>query len=86
MAIAGRDCDRLESLEELISAIDMGLDIEFDLYGTRYNISTNGKPFIAQCPEGDALYFDSAKDMVERHKVNGNALKDIWHDLEILAM
>lgn len=86
MAIAGKDFDRLESLNELISAIDMRLDLEFNLYGNRYNISTNGKPFIALCPEGDAIYYDNAKDMVEHHMINGKILQDSWQDFEILTM
>lgn len=86
MAIAGKDYDRLESLKELMEAIDMRLDIEFNLYGKRYNISTDGTPFIALCPDGDGNYYSDAKDMVENHKIDGKPLKDIWRDFEILAM
>lgn len=86
MAIAGKDYDRLECLRELTEAIDMRLDLEFYLYGVRYNISTNGKPFICVCPDGDAAYYDNADDMVNHYKVDGKLLKDIWQDFEILAM
>lgn len=86
MAIAGKDYDRLESLSELTKAIDMRLDLEFFLYGVRYNISTNEKPFICVCPDGNAVYYDNADDMVNHYKVDGKLLKDIWQDFEILAM
>ena len=44
---------KLESLTELEDAIQMGLDIEFLLHDTRYNISwRDDKPFICECPEG----------------------------------
>ena len=40
---------KLESLAELENAIEMGLDIEFLLYDTRYNISwRDNKPLIPQ--------------------------------------
>lgn len=86
MSIEGKDFDRLESLEELIWAIDIGLDLEFNLYGQRYNISTNGTPFIALCPDGGGIYYKDAADMLEHYTVNGFPLKDIWQDFEILAM
>lgn len=86
MSIAGKDYDRLESLDELIEAIDMGLDIEFNLHGIPYNISTDGIPFIAVCPDGDGVYYSDAKDMVDNHRIDGTPLKDIWQDFEILKM
>ena len=84
--IDGKDFARLESLQELIWAIDTGLDIEFYLYGTRYNISTNGTPFIAICPDGDGIYYQNAQDMIEHHAVNGKSLKDVWQDFEVIGM
>ena len=45
------DHAKFVSLEELIWAIDIGLDVEFFLDGVRYNISTDGTPFIAVCPQ-----------------------------------
>ena len=51
------NCGKLESLAELENAIEMGLDIEFLLYDTRYNISwRDNKPFICECPEGVAKF------------------------------
>ena len=47
------DFGKLTSLEELIEAIDMGLDILFVLHDVWYNISTNETPFVAVCPDGD---------------------------------
>lgn len=87
MSIPGKDYDRLENLEELATAIDMGLDIEFILYGARYDISwRNYKPFICVCPDGEAVFYENTQDMLEHHAVNGKSLKDIWQDFEILAM
>lgn len=86
MAIEGKDYARLESLDELIWAIDVGLDLEFNLYGQRYNISTDGTPFIAACPDGDGDYYQDANDMIEHHTINGKCLKETWQDFEILAM
>lgn len=34
-----KDCAKFESLSELTEAIETGLDIEFILFGERYNIS-----------------------------------------------
>lgn len=84
--IEGKDFGKLENLEELIWAIDAGLDVEFYLHDVRYNISTDGTPFIAVCPDGDGEYYKDARDMVENHKINGKALKDIWQDFKIWHM
>lgn len=86
MSIEGKNFDRLESLDELIQAIDIGLDIEFNLYGQRYNISTDGTPFIAVCPDGGGVHYKDAKDMVEHHMIDGKILREIWQDFEILFM
>ena len=77
---------RFTSLNELIEAIDMGLDIEFYLYGTRYNISTDGTPFIAVCPDGDGDYYQDGSDLVMNHMIDGSPLSDLWRDIEIRAM
>jgi hypothetical protein len=67
--------------------IDIGMDIEFFLYGTRYNISwRDDKPFICTCPDGDATFYNTPKEMLERYKVKNKPLKDIWRDIEILFM
>ena len=87
MSIAGKKFDRLESLDELHDAIEMGLDIEFILYGERYNISwREDKPFICTCPDGDAVFFEDTEDLLNRYEADGKVLKDIWEDMEILAM
>lgn len=84
--IEGKDYARLENLAELIDAIDMRLDVEFMLYGKRYNISTDGTPFIAECPDGDGDYYKDGADLVLHHFIAGKPLKDIWQDFEILFM
>ena len=49
------DLYELANLDELIDEIESGMDIEFYIYGFRYNISwRNDKPFICACPDGKA--------------------------------
>ena len=80
------DCAKLVSLEELIWAIDVGLDIEFFLHGVRYNISTDGTPFIAVCPDGDGDYYKDGTTLVTEHRINDVPLKEQWKDIDIWAM
>ena len=48
---------KLKSLDELMGQIEMGMDIEFQIYDVRYNISwRDDKPFICKCPDGDAVF------------------------------
>ena len=63
------------------------LDIEFFLYGVRYNISWRDyKPFICTCPDGDAVFFENADDLLDGYKINGKLLRDLWQDIEIYSM
>ena len=72
---------KLESLAELENAIEMGLD------DTRYNISwRDNKPFICECPEGVAKFFDTSELLLQRYEVGGNPLKSLWGDMKILSM
>lgn len=81
------DLYKLKNLNELMAQIEIGMDIEFYLYGLRYNISwRNGKPFICECPDGDAVFYDSPEEMFNNYKVHGNPLKNIWKDFEVLFM
>ena len=78
---------KLNSLKELMDEIDIGMDIEFLLYGIRYNISwDNGKPFICTCPDGEAVFYDSPVELFEKYKIREKPLKDMWKDFEILFM
>lgn len=78
---------RLVSLGELMQEIEIGMDIEFCVYGIRYNISwRDGKPFICTCPNGEAVFYDSPVEMFDKHKIKEKPLKDIWQDFEILFM
>lgn len=86
MPISGVGFDRLKSLDELIEAIEMRLDIEFILRGIRYNISTNGRPFIAVCPGGDGVFYANAKELLEKYRIGGSSLMELWPEMEILAM
>ena len=78
---------KFDSLQELIDSIDMGLDIEFYLHGTRYNISPGeDKYFICECPNGDAIYYDSGLEMINKHKIGAELLKNVWNDIGIYSM
>lgn len=82
-----KDYAKFENLQELSEAVDMGLDIEFLLFGKRYNISwRSDRPFICECPKGEAFFYFDARDMLDRHKVNGKQLKKIWKDIEVTSM
>ena len=80
------DHTKFVSREELIWAIDIGLDVEFFLDGVRYNISTDGTPFIAVCPDGDGDYYKDGTTLVTEHKINDVPLKEQWRDIDIWAM
>lgn len=78
---------KLKNLDELIESIEMGMDIEMFVYGTRYNISwRNYKPFICVCPDGDAVFFESTEDLMSNYKIKEKPLKEIWQDFEIYSM
>lgn len=78
---------KLKSLDELAQSINMGMDIEFYAYGTRYNISwRDNRPFICICPDGDAIFYDSPDEMLKEYAIHGKRLVDIWRDLEIISM
>lgn len=67
--------------------IDIGMDIEFFVYGKQYNISwRDNKPFICICPDGNAVFYDSPQEMFTEYRIDGKPLKDIWKDFEILVM
>lgn len=81
------DLYKLNSLEELTEDIENGMDIEFYIYESRYNISwRNNKPFICACPDGKAIFFDTVDEMIENFKINDLPLKSIWQDIEIIQM
>jgi len=78
---------KFNSLNEFIDSIDMGLDIEFYLYGIRYNISPgDDEYFICECPNGDAIYYKNGLEMVNTQKIAGELLKDIWQDIKVYSM
>lgn len=78
---------KFETQAELLEAIEMGLDIEFNLYRKKYNISwRDDKPFICECPDGEAIFYQNAQSMITEHKINDNALEKSWKDIEVLYM
>lgn len=80
------DFGKLTSLEELIEAIDMGLDIVFVLHDVWYNISTDGTPFVAVCPDGDGVYYPDGTTLVTEHAIYGVPLREQWQEMNIWAM
>ena len=81
------DLEKFNDLNELIYSINLGLDIKFYLYGTRYNISPgDDEYFICECPNGDAVYYKNGLDMVNNYKINDKLLKDIWKDIGLHSM
>lgn len=82
-----KDYAKFESLSELSEAIEMGLDIEFILFGKRYNISwRENKPFISECPDGAAKFYADVQSILDEHKINDTPLKELWNEIEILSM
>ena len=82
-----KDYAKLENLTELSDAMQMGMDIEFTLNEVRYNISwRDGKPFICECPEGEAVFYEDVQSMLSTHQINNKTLETLWKDMEILSM
>ncbi|MDU1598599.1 hypothetical protein [Peptostreptococcus anaerobius] len=79
--------DKFVNLEELIESIEMGLDIEFDLYGVRYYIGApQGELLISRdFGEIEDFYMD-AEDLVNNHYINDKPIKGIWQDIIIYNM
>lgn len=85
--IERKDYAKFENLPELFEAVEMGLDIEFLLFGERYNISwRNDRPFISECPDGEAIFYSDVKKMFDKHKINDKQLKELWKDIEVISM
>lgn len=77
---------KLNDLAQLVDAINMGLDIEFFIRGTRYNISWANKLFICTCPDGDAVFFNDTADLLNNYKIDNVPLKALWMDMDIYSM
>ncbi|WP_299994357.1 hypothetical protein [uncultured Clostridium sp.] len=81
------DLGKFNNLSELINSINLGLDIEFYLFGIRYNISPgDDEYFICECPNGNAVYYKNGLDMVNNYKINDKLLKDLWSDIGLYSM
>ena len=72
-----KDYAKFENLSELSEAIEIGLDIEFILYGERYNISWR---------DDETNFYTDAKAMLDKHKINDKQLKELWNDMKVLSM
>lgn len=81
------DLGKFNNLSELIDSINLGLDIEFYLFGIRYNISPgDDEYFICECPNGNAVYYKNGLDMVNNYKINDKLLKDLWSNIGLYSM
>ncbi len=81
------DLGKFNNLSELIDSINLVLDIEFYLFGIRYNISPgDDEYFICECPNGNAVYYKNGLDMVNNYKINDKLLKDLWSDIGLYSM
>lgn len=81
------DLGKFNNLSELIDSINLGLDIEFYLFGIRYNISPgDDEYFMCECPNGNAVYYKNGLDMVNNYKINDKLLKDLWSDIGLYSM
>lgn len=73
---------KLDSLQELMDAMNMHLDIVFYLGKTMYNISwRDHRPFICTCPDGDAEFYDDPEALIR-----DKGLDRQWRDMEIDSM
>lgn len=78
--------NRFKDLDELIDAIELGLDIEFDLYGARYYIGAPSGTLILSWNNGNnEVKFDNIEQLLG-YKINGRPLKEIYQDMEIYNM
>ena len=78
------DTYKLLNFEELFENIDNGSDVEFFLKDKRYNISwRDNKPFICECPEGEAVFFENTNDLLCNYKVDGIPIKDFWQEMKM---
>ncbi|OAB46552.1 hypothetical protein [Paenibacillus antarcticus] len=79
--------DRFKDLQDLKESIEIGLEIEFYLYGDHYYIGApQGELLIALGPDDEGDVYIDADDMLTNHKINGIPLKDIWQDIKIDRM
>ena len=79
--------NKFKDLEDFRSSVELGLDIVFAMRGTKYNISWNDdKPFICTCPDGDAVVFENADDLLNNYKIDGVPLKELWREFDIYSM
>lgn len=85
--IEGKDYAKFSTLDEFRESIDMGLDIEFFIKSTRYNISWRDcKPFICTCPDGEAVFYDNADDLLNNHIIDGTTIGELWQNIEVISM
>lgn len=78
---------KLNNFDEFKFSMDVRMDIEFYLRGIRYNISWRDyKPFICVCPDGDAVFFEDADDLLLNYTVDGVPLKELWREMDIISM
>lgn len=82
--------DKLQSLEQLRTAIEIGMDIQIKINGIEWYIGydQNGKQIVAQNSDGPVHYFksDNDPDEVLDYVIGGKKIRDQWRDIVVVAM
>lgn len=77
---------RLKSPDEIQDAFDLGLDIEFYLYGVRYYIGAPQGTSLISWNDGYAEVEVQEDSKLLHTEFNGNTVIDNWRDIEIISM
>lgn len=78
---------RLSSLDELTASLDFGNEVNFFLNGKWYLIESRGaRKMIAQCPDGDPVYFDDWDDLFDHYLSDGIPIGELWQEFEIESL
>lgn len=75
-------------IKQLKETIDFGSDIEFRYKGKDYTILpwTDEGIVIGPQKSNEESIYKTADDLINNHKIDGNFIKDIIQDIEILLM
>lgn len=78
--------DRLVSLNELRSAIDVYMDIRLKINGTEWYIGAPQGPRIIASDDFSYQFKTNDPDEVLDYVINGKKIRDQWRDIEVIAM
>lgn len=78
--------DKYKNVNELLDDVEIGLEIEFQYNDKKYSItySDNGIHLIEFYKEETEKIYSSIEEAVNNFDIDGNILKDIIEDIEIL--